>query len=149
MCGKRSQHHSYHEHYGHSTHFGFWPMPFIPFLVVMFFVFAPHSWTFASHVWSWLWVLFPIVMVVCITALTKVFRIGYIGRCNARSQEELPLTQAERDHSQTYQQVYYPVQETYQEGGQQFQYSHSETQFQQSQYEQPYAQYPREMPPSE
>ncbi len=117
-----------------------WNMSWIPFVVIMFFVFGPHTWGFASH--AWMWFLLPAAVVG-----SSFFVKTTQSRTSTR---EVPQ-QTEHTSIQPYQQgaPQHGLQETYQEGGQQFQYPQQQEQVQQISYEEPHADYPQATHPIE
>ncbi len=132
MCANKHSYQVGNEYsYRQSKHCG--GMSWLPFALLLFFVFGPHIGGFALH--PWMWFLLPGVVVIGSSFLTKAAHAG------TETQESL-CTQPDKHVSSRL-----PMQETYQEGGQHFQYPVQQTQ--QAYDEEPQAYYLQEMPPME
>ncbi|GAC1364364.1 MAG: hypothetical protein NVS2B12_07510 [Ktedonobacteraceae bacterium] len=146
MCHNKSRHRAEHMDQQPAKPFRFWGMPFLPFLVVMFFIFGPHTLPFADFAWNW---IVPLVF-ACIF-FAKSTRIGSLFQGQSATCEKPSAQQFEGQGARPYQQVSYkaPAQEMYQEGGKQYYYPQQdsrESRESQESYEQPVPQYPHNVP---
>ena len=118
-----------------------WHMSWIPFAVILFFVLSSHSWGFVFQ--PWMWFLLPIAGMMVSSFFAKAH--GSLMFNNGTRTQEIPQ-QTERPYEQPYQNISYQKavqEETYSEGGQNFQYP------QQMRYEEPYVDYQQPMSPME
>lgn len=139
MCHHTRRYDVGYEQFRSHRSFRHWSMSWLPFAVIMFFVFGPHTWAFHA----WMWFLLPVTVVIASSFFVKAAHQGGMLYNGTRTQERLS--------TQLYAQgsYYHPGQETYREGGQQFRYPQQQDQVQQSSYEEPRAYYPPATPPME
>ena len=140
MCGNKHKYDVGYEQ-SHSRQSGKpWHMSWLPFAILLFFLFSSHSWGFVFQ--PWMWFLLPIAGVLISSFFAKTR--GSLMLNTGIPAQEIPQ-QVERPYVQPYQPISYrnPVQETYAEGSQNFQYQ------QPPQYDEPYVDYSQPMSPIE
>ncbi len=117
-------------------------MSWLPFAVILFFVFGSHAWGFVFQ--PWMWFLLPIAGVMVSSFFAKTHG-SLMFNNGTRTQKILQQTE-QHPYEQSYQNISYPnavQEEAYSEGGQNFPYQ------QQSRYEEPYVDYQQPMSPME
>ncbi len=140
MCGTKRKYNVGYEQSHYSQSRKSWHLSWLPFTLLLFFVFNLHSWGFVFQ--SWMWFLVPIACVMISSCFTKTHGAPMFNAEKRTS--EIPL-QTEQPYVQLNQQVSYynPAHETYSEEGQDFRYP------QQIRYEEPYVDYPQPIHPKE
>ena len=130
MCGNKRKYEQASEQSRYYQSRNPWRMSWLPFAIIAFFVFGPHSWSFVFQ--PWMWFLLPVSIVLVCSFFAKMHS-GFVSNTGMPTQA-IP--------QQPYQNA---LPETYSEGGQNFPYPLQ--QVQQVQYEEPQTDYQQLVPP--